>query len=62
MAGKGLVWKCECGGIEYGTYPPEECPQCQGLDSFIKVPEDEIEVSVEENVLAQRPEEEDDCE
>jgi len=58
MVGKGFVWECECGNIEYGTYPPEECSTCQGLDCFIKIPEDEVEERVEVSVLAQRPEEE----
>lgn len=59
---KGFAWECECGHIEFGNYPPEECSQCQGIDSFLKVPEDEIEDRVAENVLAQRPEEEDEDE
>jgi len=55
MASKGFVWECECGNIEYGPYPPEECSQCAALDSFIKVPEDEVAEREEENVLANRP-------
>ncbi|MBU0907603.1 MAG: hypothetical protein KKD18_05270 [Nanoarchaeota archaeon] len=54
MAKKGLAWECECGNIEFGTYPPEECTQCQAIDSFIKVPEDELEDRLAENVLANR--------
>lgn len=60
MAKKGQVWECECGNIEYGAYPPEECSQCDALDSFIKVPEDEIEEREAENVLAKSKGEEDD--
>lgn len=60
MAGKGFVWECECGNIEYGSYPPSECSECQAVDSFIKVPEDEIEEREAENVLAKRPAEEED--
>lgn len=60
----GFVWECECGNIEYGQYPPEECKQCEALDSFIKVPEDEVEERVEGSVLSLKPgeEEEDDDE
>jgi hypothetical protein len=54
MSKKGLVWECGCGNIEYGQYPPEECSRCEAVDSFIKVPEDEIEEREAENVLAKR--------
>jgi len=59
MVSKGLVWECECGNIEYGQWPPQECSQCDGMDCFLKIPEDEVEDKVAGNVLALRPEEED---
>ena len=34
----GFMWECDCGRIEYGEHPPEECPDCFKLDSFIKLP------------------------
>jgi len=58
MAGKGIVWECECGNIEYGAYPPAECSECEAVDSFIKGPDDEIEEREAENVLAKRTAEE----
>ena len=60
MVESGFVWQCECGHIEYGEYPPEECHGCSALDSFLKVPEDEIQERVEGNVLSLKSEEEDD--
>jgi hypothetical protein len=60
MAESGFVWQCDCGHIEYGDYPPEECASCDSLDSFMKVPEDEIQEKVEENVLSMKPEDDED--
>lgn len=60
MKRKDSVWECECGSIAYGLYPPQECPQCQAIDSFIKVPEDEIEEKEAENVLSMKPAEDED--
>ena len=37
------MWECECGHIEYGEFPPEECKKCWQLDSFLEVPEDLID-------------------
>jgi len=31
-------WECECGFRHGGNEAPEECPECQRIDSFIKVP------------------------
>ncbi len=51
MAKSGFVWECECGHIDYGEYPPQECPDCSAIESFAKVPEDKIEELEAENVL-----------
>ncbi|MBU0467251.1 MAG: hypothetical protein KJ718_03750 [Nanoarchaeota archaeon] len=59
MTSKGFVWECECGNIEYGQYPPQECSGCQAIESFIKVPEEMVEEKVKENVLSLKPGEED---
>ena len=37
------MWECECGHIEYGEFPPEECGKCWKLNCFIEVPEDLME-------------------
>ncbi|OIO80529.1 hypothetical protein AUJ84_03180 [Candidatus Pacearchaeota archaeon CG1_02_32_132] len=37
------MWECECGIIEYGKNPPEECDKCWKMNGFTKVPEDLIE-------------------
>jgi len=58
MKPSGFVWECECGQIEYGEYPPEECNGCQGVESFSKIPEDMIEDKVKENVLSAKPDDE----
>ena len=58
MAGKGMVGECECGSSVWGAYPPAECSECEAVDSFIKVPDDEIEEREAENVLAKRTAEE----
>lgn len=39
----GFMWECECGHIEYGENPPEECPKCYKIDSFTKLPEEIVE-------------------
>ncbi|MBU0761135.1 MAG: hypothetical protein KJ600_04290 [Nanoarchaeota archaeon] len=59
MSKDGFMWECECGNVEYGQYPPQECEECQAIESFAKVPEDMIEKKEAENVLAMQPEEED---
>ena len=48
---KALVWECECGNIEYGSLPPEECSECSSLNSFLKVPDEMVEGKMEENIL-----------
>ena len=53
----GFVWECECGNIEYGQYPPQECKKCDAPDSFVKVPEEEVEEREAENVLSVTQEE-----
>ena len=37
------VWKCECGNVGYGSYPPEECSKCWKTNNFIEVSEDMAE-------------------
>ena len=39
----GFMWECECGNIEYGEYSPEDCKKCDAVNSFTRVPEDQIE-------------------
>ena len=56
---KGLVWECECGNIEYGENPPEECPECSAVATFMQVPEELIEEREEEHILSQKIEDED---
>jgi len=43
MAYVGYVWECECGHLEYGETPPEECPKCHRVDSFTKLPEEIVD-------------------
>ena len=40
---KENIWKCECGKIEYGKYPPEECRGCLRINEFVELTEQEIE-------------------
>ncbi|MFH1290149.1 MAG: hypothetical protein ABIH92_01955 [Nanoarchaeota archaeon] len=58
----GNMWECECGNVDYGEYPPQECAECQAIDSFVRVPEDLVEERKEESVLSLKPEEEDESE
>lgn len=58
MAKDAFMWECECGYTDFGQYPPEECPDCQGLDSFLKVPDDQVEERQAEKVLKVTKEEE----
>jgi len=37
------IWECECGSIEYGSAPPEECGSCFKIDSFTQLPLELIE-------------------
>lgn len=43
MSYAGFMWECECGNIEYGETPPEECKKCHRLNSFIKLPEEIVD-------------------
>ena len=36
----GFMWECECGETIEGEKPPQECPKCFKIDSFLKVPEE----------------------
>ena len=44
------IWKCKCGHIEYGKFPPEECPRCWKIDKFNPLSESEAE-DLDEYVL-----------
>ncbi len=46
----GAMWKCDCGHIEYGKYPPEECSKCWKINGFIEVPE-EVAEEIKDNIL-----------
>lgn len=43
MVYAGYVWECECGHIEYGETPPEECSKCHRIKSFTKLPEEIVD-------------------
>ncbi len=60
MTKKGFVWECECGNIEYGVNPPEECSACEAIESFTKVPDELAEEKEEKSILSKRTLEEDD--
>ena len=53
---KGSMWECGCSHIEYGKMPPQECPECASLGSFVLVPEEEIEEREAEKILSTRKE------
>jgi len=53
-----FVWKCKCGYIEHGEIP-EDCQECFALNSFKRVPEDQIGEAADEAVLSMQPSEED---
>ncbi|MBS3088296.1 hypothetical protein J4402_00795 [Candidatus Pacearchaeota archaeon] len=54
-----FVWQCKCGNIEYGEFPPEDCPKCLRLNKFKKIPEDQIEDAEAEEILSKMEGEED---
>ncbi|MCK4553107.1 hypothetical protein KAT80_02800 [Candidatus Pacearchaeota archaeon] len=43
MSYTGYSWECECGHIEYGENPPEECKKCGKINSFAKLPEEIVD-------------------
>lgn len=46
------IWECgECGNIEYGSNPPDECEECWKLNSFLQVDEDEADAKSEAKVV-----------
>ncbi|NCO11523.1 hypothetical protein CO038_03975 [Candidatus Pacearchaeota archaeon CG_4_9_14_0_2_um_filter_39_13] len=46
------MWECaECGKIEYGHNPPQECEECWKLNSFVQVDEDEMDEKREADVV-----------
>lgn len=56
----GFMWECECGHIAYGAYPPRECEECDAIESFSKVPEDQVEERELEDVLSRSRDDEND--
>jgi len=54
MTKEGLMWECECGQIEYGTNPPEECNTCSAIATFTKVPDDLIEKKEADSILSNK--------
>lgn len=52
-----MMWECECGHIDYGEVPPQDCQKCLRIDSFSKVPEDQISEKGEEKILSEQIEE-----
>ena len=46
-----LMWECNCGHIEYGQAPPEECEKCWEANNFAQVPEDKVKDKAEEKVV-----------
>lgn len=50
------VWQCDCGNIEHGEFPPEECEKCWKRNSFAEVPE-EMKEELENLIIEEmRPE------
>ena len=47
-----IAWQCQCGHIEYADIIPEDCQKCFRIDSFLKVPEDELDEILEGEVLS----------
>ena len=48
------VWRCVCGNIEHGEFPPEDCPKCLRVNKFKPVPEDLVEEMEAEEILSSR--------
>ena len=47
------AWECsDCGRVEYGNYPPEECQKCWKTNSFVGLSEDVAE-QMKDNILDQ---------
>lgn len=40
MAYTGFFWECNCGHVELSEIPPEECPSCYSINSFVQLPEE----------------------
>ena len=59
MAFAGFAWCCnECKHVDYGEYPPKECPKCQALESFNRLSEEENEMREQEVLKEMRTESE----
>ena len=59
-ADSNKAWKCKCGHIERGEFPPEDCRECLRLNKFTRVPEDRLEEAEAKAILSSNIEEEDD--
>ena len=49
---ESFMWECNCGNVEYGKDPPQECEKCWEANNFIQVPEDMIK-NKEEKMVAE---------
>ena len=56
---KNFVWQCQCGRVAYEEMP-EDCPSCLRVGKFKRIPEDEIEETIEEEILSMKSEEDED--
>ncbi len=55
------TWECDCGNVEYGEFPPEECQECWKNNSFLEVSEDRMEEVNGDRLLSEiKPEEDED--
>lgn len=52
MSYAGFRWECECGHTAYGEEAPEECPKCNKIDSFIKLPEEIVDERIGDELEA----------
>ncbi|MEA3329776.1 MAG: hypothetical protein U9Q06_03450 [Nanoarchaeota archaeon] len=43
MAKTGFMFECSCGEVVYGEEAPEECPKCDSVGEFVKLPEEIVE-------------------
>ncbi|MEK6822964.1 MAG: rubredoxin-like domain-containing protein [Nanoarchaeota archaeon] len=35
-------WRCTvCGDIHYGVHPPQQCPTCDAIDSYVPITKEE---------------------
>lgn len=38
----GFMWECSCGHLERAEDNPEECPKCNEIGCFTKLPEEMV--------------------